>query len=84
MEVTQCDFLRSARMNQDFHKRKPNVLIFALNGKVNEIQTSAGPAVFWLRARHLCFLDGRAPLSGEIMGLLKFGRLHAPLLSRTP
>ena len=36
-----------------------------------EIQTSADPAVFWLRARHLCYLDGRALQSGEIMGLLK-------------
>ena len=39
---------------------------------MDEIQTSAGSAVFWLRARHLCFLDGRAPQSGEIMGLLEF------------
>ena len=48
-----------------------NVLISALNVKVNEIQTSADPVVFWLRARHLCFLGGRALQSGELMGLLK-------------
>ena len=38
---------------------------------VNEMQTSADPVVFWLRACLFCFLDGRAPQSGEIMGLLK-------------
>ena len=48
----------------DFLRSAPNV-------KVSDIQTSADPAVFWLRARHLCYLDGRAPQSGEIMGLLK-------------
>ena len=36
-----------------------------------EIQTSADPAVFWLRARQFCHLGGRAPQSGEIVGLLK-------------
>ena len=38
---------------------------------MNEIQTSADPAAFFLRARHLCHLDGHAPQSGEIMGLVK-------------
>ena len=35
-----------------------------------EIQTSADPGVFWLRARQLCYLGGHAPESGEI-GILK-------------
>ena len=47
-------------------------MLFALHVKVNEIQTSADPAFFWLRARHLCFLTTVVhPHSGEIMGLLK-------------
>ena len=33
-----------------------------------EIQTSAGPAVLWLRARQLCYLGGHAPESGEMIG----------------
>ena len=43
----------------------------ASSAKVMEIQTSADPAVLWLRARQLCFLGGDAPLSGEIIGLQK-------------
>ena len=38
---------------------------------MNEIQTSADPAAFGLRARHLCYLDGHAPQSGEIVGLVE-------------
>ena len=34
-----------------------------------EIQTSADPAVLWLRARQLCYLGGQALQSGEIIGL---------------
>ena len=36
-----------------------------------EIETSADPAVLWLRARQLCHLCGHAPQSGEIIGVLK-------------
>ena len=36
-----------------------------------EIQTSADPAVLWLKARQLCHLGGHAPESGEIMGILQ-------------
>ena len=36
-----------------------------------EIQTSADPAVLWLRARQLCCLGGHAPQSGEIIGRQK-------------
>ena len=36
-----------------------------------EIQTSADPAVLWLRARQLCHLGGHAPQSGEIIGIWK-------------
>ena len=39
----------------------------ALNVKVMEIQTSADPAVSWLRARQLCHLDGDTPQSGDGM-----------------
>ena len=35
-----------------------------------EIQTSADPAVLWLRARQLCYLGGRA-LESEIIGILQ-------------
>ena len=57
MLLTHCDFLRSApnvnvgriskqervngRSNYESHRRWPNVLISALNVKVNEIQTNA-------------------------------------------
>ena len=43
----------------------------SLNVQVMEIQTSAGPAVLWLRARQLCYLGGHALESGEIIGILK-------------
>ena len=43
----------------------------ALSVKVIEIQTSAEPAVLWLRARQLCYLGGHALQSGEIVGILK-------------
>ena len=82
MLLTHCDFFRSAPnvkvvritkharvdcgSNEESLGRLPNVLISALNVEVGEIQTSADPAVFWLRARHLCFLDCRAPQSSEI------------------
>ena len=36
-----------------------------------EIQTSAKPAVLWLRARQLCYLGGHAPQSGVIVGILQ-------------
>ena len=36
-----------------------------------EIETSADPAVLWLRARQLCYLDGHVPQSGEIVGILR-------------
>ena len=42
-----------------------------LNVKVMEIQTSADPAVLWLRARQLCYLGGHALESGEIIGILQ-------------
>ena len=83
MLLTQCDFFaqcsecQSGENFQNKRGKKAGVTanLFegspALNVKVNEIQTSADPAVFWLKARHLCFLDGRSPQSGEIMGLLK-------------
>ena len=35
------------------------------------IQTSAKPAVLWLRARQLCYLGGHAPQSGVIVGILQ-------------
>ena len=35
-------------------------------------ETSADPAVLWLRARQLCYLGGHAPQSGEIIGVLKW------------
>ena len=43
----------------------------ALNVKLVEIQTSADPAVLWLRARQLCYLGGYALQSGEIIGILQ-------------
>ena len=43
----------------------------ALNVKEMEVQTSADPAVLWLRARQLCYLGGHAPESGEIIGVLQ-------------
>ena len=36
-----------------------------------EIQTSADPAVLWLRALQHCYFGGHAPQSGETIGLLK-------------
>ena len=36
-----------------------------------EIQTSADPAVLWLRARQFCYLGGDAPESGETIGTLQ-------------
>ena len=36
-----------------------------------EIETSADPAVFGLRARQLCYLGGHALQSGEIVGILR-------------
>ena len=39
--------------------------------KFMEIQTSAKPAVLWLRARQLCYLGGHAPQSGVIVGILQ-------------
>ena len=36
-----------------------------------DIQTSADPAVLWLRARRLCCLGGHAPQSGEIIDHLE-------------
>ena len=36
-----------------------------------EIETSADPAVLWLRARQLCYLGGHAPQSGEVVGILR-------------
>ena len=36
-----------------------------------EIETSADPAVLWLRARQLCYLGGHVPQSGEIVGILQ-------------
>ena len=38
---------------------------------VIEIQTSADPAVLWLRAGQLCCLGGHAPDGGEIIGILQ-------------
>ena len=35
-----------------------------------DIQTSADPAVLWLTERQLCCLNGHAPESGEIIGIL--------------
>ena len=43
----------------------------ALSVQVMEIQTSADPAVLWLRARQLCHLGSHAPQSGEIVGILQ-------------
>ena len=43
----------------------------ALTVKVVEILTSADPAVSWLRARQPSCLGGRAPQSGEIIGILQ-------------
>ena len=43
----------------------------ALHVKVMEMQTSADPAVLWLRARQLCYLGGHALESGEIIGVLQ-------------
>ena len=36
-----------------------------------EIESSADPAVLWLRARQLCYLGGHVPQSGEVIGILK-------------
>ena len=36
-----------------------------------ESETSADPAVLWLRARQLCYLGGHVPQSGEIVGILR-------------
>ena len=42
-----------------------------LNVKVYETQTHVEPSVLWLRARQLCCLGGHAPVSGEIISILK-------------
>ena len=43
----------------------------ALNVKVMDSETSADPAVLWLRAPQLCYLGGHALQSGEIIGILQ-------------